>query len=54
MWIVEATPPSAPAKTGWDFQEGFFPRKVHYKADAEQYKREAEAKGGSNVKVVRA
>lgn len=29
-----------------DFREGFFPRQVHYKADAERLVKEVKAKGG--------
>lgn len=29
-----------------DFRRGFFPRKFHYKKDAEELRREVESKGG--------
>lgn len=41
-WIVILT---QPPKIN-DFRPGFFPRKCHYKKDAEELKREVESKGG--------
>ena len=50
-WIVHATPPAEPWKTGWDFRHGYFPRKHHYKKDAKELAEEAVRKGGLNVRI---
>lgn len=50
-WIVYATPPAEPWKTGWDYGHGYFPRKNHYKKDAQELAEEAIKKGGLNVRV---
>ena len=42
MWVVKLT---KPPKVN-DFRSDFFPRKVYYKKDALELKREVEAKGG--------
>ncbi len=41
-WIVKIV--KVPTQN--DFRTGFFPRRVHYKRDAEELKREVEQKDG--------
>ena len=41
-WVVTVTKPMDRD----DFREGFFPRKLYYKRDAEALAREVRAKGG--------
>lgn len=42
MWIVKLV---KPCKIN-DFRSGYFPRKLHYKKDALELKKEVEGKGG--------
>jgi hypothetical protein len=54
-YIVHATPPAKENfKSGWDFRDGFFPRRTHYLKDALEYKAEAEKKGGTDVRIEKA
>jgi len=41
-WIVVLVKPT----TGYLFHPGYFPRKFHYKRDAEELKRVVESNGG--------
>lgn len=45
MWIVKLV--KTPMVN--DFRSGYFPRKLRYKKDAEELKREVEKKGGQAV-----
>lgn len=51
MYLVHATAPFRGGVKGWDFQHGYFPRKIYYKKDALALAQEAKAKGGTNVKL---
>ncbi len=50
-YIVHAIPPIDRLKHGWDFAFCFFPRKVAYKKEAIAYKKEAERKGATNIRI---
>lgn len=52
MWVVTVKEPGPIGK--WDFQANFFPRKTHYKKDAEEYAKEAIRKGAVGVEVKKA
>lgn len=48
MYIVLAKPPNKPS-LNWDYPAHFFPRKCHYKSDADKIKAAALRKGGRAV-----
>ena len=51
MYLVHVDPPSKIVNVGWDFKDDYFPRKIAYKKDAKVLAKEAESKGGKNVRI---
>jgi hypothetical protein len=51
VYFVTATPPKPLGNHPWDFQGGFFPRKLRYRVDAIKLAQEAHHKGGTNIVV---
>jgi hypothetical protein len=51
-WMTFAKAPSILTNSGWDYPDGYFPRRFHYRADAKAAADEAARKGGTNITVV--
>ena len=51
MYQITLNPPSTLKNNGWDYPEGYFPRKTYYKRDAKAIAARATFLGATNVKI---